>query len=158
MLKRRTLLNEVVTDQVKTAILRENGGFIMDGAVLEVEHQLGGHAIATGDLNDVALSESVALQRMQYQETMECSLRVAKSHRLRRRSGWLDKCGAGNQNREGGGQTHKPSCIKTRDLDWSILNRFVLLCAAIRAGQSQWPCGKLLYGERACLARGQHFC
>jgi hypothetical protein len=47
-----------------------------------VEHQLGGQAIPTDDLNDVAVSESVALKRAQYQEAVERSLRVANSHRL----------------------------------------------------------------------------
>jgi len=104
MLERRTLLNEVVADEPKTAVLREDGGFVMDGAVLEVEHHLGGHAIATDDLNDIAVSECVALQRAQYQEAVERSLRVANGHRLRRRYCWLDKCGAGDQNRERGGK------------------------------------------------------
>jgi hypothetical protein len=46
----------------------------VDGAVFEMEHQLGGHTIAMGDLNDITVSEDVALQRTQHQETVERSL------------------------------------------------------------------------------------
>src|SRR5579863_1646996 len=95
MRKRRTLLNEVVAKEPEGAILGENGGFVMNGAVLEVEHQLGGYAVATGDLNDITVSEGVTFQRAQHQETVDRSLRIANAYGLRRGYGWLKQRGAG---------------------------------------------------------------
>jgi hypothetical protein len=94
------LLNELVVHEPEVTALGKDGGFVMNRAVFEVENQPAGHAIATGDLDQITVSESVSRHRAQHQETVDQPLRVANDYRCRRYCYWLEERGAGYQNTE----------------------------------------------------------
>jgi len=103
MLERRALLHQVVAQEPEVTALGKDGGFVVDRAIPEVEHQSAGYPIATGDLNEITIGEGVSRERAQNQKTVDHTLGVANSNRLRGHRSWLKQCGAGYQNSERGG-------------------------------------------------------
>jgi hypothetical protein len=108
----------VVGQEPEATTLGKDCGFVVDRAIPEVEHQSAGYPIATGDLNEITIGESVSRQRAQNKKTVDYTLGVANSNRLRGHPSWLKQCGAGYQNSERGGpdtfyhpNIHKPDFL-----------------------------------------------
>jgi hypothetical protein len=59
MPERWAFLHQVVVQKPKVAVLREDGDFVVDRAILEVKYQATGYLIASGDLAEVAVGDSV---------------------------------------------------------------------------------------------------
>ena len=73
--KRGSALDVMVADELKDFALRKDCGLVIEGAVAKVKGEAGRDAISVGNLNKIADGEGTALQRLEYQEAMERSLR-----------------------------------------------------------------------------------
>ena len=93
----------MVVQEPEVTTLGKDGGFVVDRAILEVEHQPAGYPIATSDLSEVTIGESVSRERAQNQKTVDHTLGVANGDLSRRHRSWLKQCSAGYQNSERGG-------------------------------------------------------
>jgi Low affinity iron permease len=72
-------------------------------AIDTAKNQMMDYPIATGDLNQVTIGESVTGQRAQHEKTVDQALCVAHGHRCRRHRSGLEQRDAGYQNSERGG-------------------------------------------------------
>jgi hypothetical protein len=100
MWKAGAFLYEVITDQLKRVPLREDGGFVVDGAVLEAEHQMVSDSVTLGDLGQVAVGERLAFQSAQHQKPVNQTFRVTHGNGFRHKRGGLEHGCAGQQSRQ----------------------------------------------------------
>lgn len=68
--ERWALLHEVVADETEVVALGKDSGFVLQRAVLEMESQATGNAVAVGDLGEIAFREGRAVERAEQQKTM----------------------------------------------------------------------------------------
>src|SRR6516225_2629632 len=97
MLERRALLYDVVAQESEATALREDDGFVVNRAVLEMEHQLAGYPITTCDLDEVTVRQGVALQGAEHEKAMDQALRVVHGHQCRVQPARLEEHGPGQQ-------------------------------------------------------------
>jgi len=102
MLECGTLLYQAVAQEPEVTALGEDSSLVVERAILEVKHQPAGHPIATGDLDQVTIGESVTRQCAQHQKTMHQALWVAYGYRCRPYFSWVDQRGADHQNAQRG--------------------------------------------------------
>src|SRR5271155_5498568 len=93
----------MVAHQAKCPALRKDCGFIVDGAICEMENQLARHLIAAGYLDQIAVSEDFAFQRAQHQKAMKQTLSVAHWYGLGWNPAGPQERGGCQQNRAGHG-------------------------------------------------------
>ena len=82
--KHGALLDVVVADEAKGALLRKGSNFIVDRSIFEVKDKMGHNARAANHLDQIARREQFALRRAQGQKTVERSLFVAHRYRIGR--------------------------------------------------------------------------
>src|SRR5215471_10598875 len=68
MLKRRPLLQQVITQEAELATLRKDAGLFVERTILEVVSQLVVYSIRFDQLNEITVSQNLALQSADYQE------------------------------------------------------------------------------------------
>jgi hypothetical protein len=73
MWKGWTLLNVVVRDELEDAALRKDGRFIVNGSIGEVEGQLRRNVAAARHLNQVPISDNLAIVRAQFEKAVQSS-------------------------------------------------------------------------------------
>jgi len=78
----RPPLNVVIGDKLEDAVLREDGRFIVERTVFEVECEAGGDTIAADDLDEVAVGKDLPLLCCQREKTVERPFGVANPYRL----------------------------------------------------------------------------
>jgi hypothetical protein len=61
----------MVGHQADALALRIDDGFVMDGPILEVKDEPGGHAIAPSGLDQIAVSQPSAVKCLQGKEAMD---------------------------------------------------------------------------------------
>src|SRR5436309_14733175 len=76
MLERGTTLNEVVAQQSEGTMLGKDGSFVVERAILEVEHESAGHPVTAGDLDEVTVGNSLAGHRAQHQKSVNQALGI----------------------------------------------------------------------------------
>ncbi|HEV2234982.1 MAG TPA: hypothetical protein VGV68_16460, partial [Terriglobia bacterium] len=84
MRKGPAFLHEVIAQKPETTALREDGSFIVERAVPEVEYQLEGHSPAMDDLEHVSVGDGRSRKRAQGETAVSQSLRIPDGYLLRR--------------------------------------------------------------------------
>ena len=79
--KRWAFLNETITHEAETALLRVNARFVVRGPVLEVKHEAARDANAAGRLEQIAVGERCSVGRAELEEPVDQSLREAHRYR-----------------------------------------------------------------------------
>jgi hypothetical protein len=72
----------VVGDELEVTALREDCGFIIDRAILEMEEQSGSNPIAVDHLEEVTYGKHPALFRPQREKAVDGSLQVPHGYGL----------------------------------------------------------------------------
>src|SRR5580658_2400562 len=73
----------MVLEQSKHPALRINGGFIVDGTVLEMVDQLRADAISMRDLDEVARRQRLAIRVSQHKKAVNRPFYIVHGNRLR---------------------------------------------------------------------------
>ena len=76
------LLHQVGSDQLESLTLRVDRGFVVETAVLEMEGEAAGDAIAGRCLIELAFCDCGPIQRPQEQEAVHDALRLPRRHGL----------------------------------------------------------------------------
>jgi hypothetical protein len=106
-------------------VLRKDCGFVVDRAVLKLEHQVAGHPIATGDLDQVTIGEEFTLQTAERQKPVDQSLGAAHGYLRGKQHVRLEQSYAGQYdgNRFGSIHRHAPILQSKNDpVDTSTLS------------------------------------
>jgi hypothetical protein len=86
MRERCTALHMPVADEPEIIVLRKDAGFVVNGAVFEVEDAARNKLVPLDDLGEVACRNRLALHGSQYEKSVDCSLHVAYGYRFRQRA------------------------------------------------------------------------
>lgn len=99
-MERWAFLDEMGAEETEVAMLGIDGRLVADRAVLEVEYQPCGDALAIRDLDEITIGESFSRRRAQHKKTMDQALRVANGDWIRQHWRRLEQGSAGYKNRE----------------------------------------------------------
>src|SRR5689334_1805336 len=80
MLKRRPPLQQVITQKPELATLRKDAGLFVDGTILQVVSQLAVYSIRFDQLNEITVSQNLALRRTDDQKAVRQSFFEAHGH------------------------------------------------------------------------------
>lgn len=78
--ERGALLEKVLPEESEPASLREDGRVVVQGAVLEVKHQLARDLPAARDLNQITVGQQRTVQGVQGQEAVKAALQLPNGY------------------------------------------------------------------------------
>jgi len=114
ILERRPFLQQVIGDEPEVVALRENGGLLLPRTVFEAECDLSRDLIAASNLGQVTCRDCDAVQRAEYEKTVNEALSVAHRDRRRRRPR-AGKDRGGNQQNSENAAAQNSNLLCTRD-------------------------------------------
>jgi len=92
-----TLLDVVIADEAEGVFLGEGGGFVVCGAVFEVEEKLGGDAGAVGGLDELSMADDDAAFGTDLEEAVHGALGLADGDGIGVERGGCESDGCGEQ-------------------------------------------------------------